>query len=317
MDRRPVVLVLATLIGGLLLTNRPARAQNGNGWPWPAQDPWGDASVSGTPQRGSAPPTQMEREEQQAEAGGLFRPAPEEAAPAPTTRDAVSVAQLQHPLSRKGRRLLDKVESYLRHGQLAKAHEELTLAIREPSAEPYAHAILGAQYLRAGQAGSAVTELESAAGVLPIASIHSNLGYALCLTGQGKRGRQELEEALRLDGGSPEARFLMGVLLLNQKSKDHEAEYDLKIAQEKVRAAHLALAINDMRNGEMEAAQQEIRAYLGPRYDAQVIATWLWAAAAAADDHPAAAFGLHAEASDLIASCAGQSGFSAGCDTKR
>src|SRR5581483_7041373 len=114
-------------------------------------------------------------------------------------------------------------------------------ALEDPSAAPYAHAILGTEYLKEGQPRAAIPELEHAAGVLPMAGIHSNLGYALCLTGQEKRGEHEFEEALRIDGNSAQARFLMGILLLNQKSRDQEARYNLNLAQDRVHSAHLAL----------------------------------------------------------------------------
>lgn len=298
-----VIVVLVTLTYGLLLTNLPARAQSGAEGPLDSTDPWSSAvglSPNLQPNPDSVPRTEMEREEQQAYAASNmpFAPTPEEATRPGGEGSAVSVQQLSHPLSRKGRRLLAKIESYLRLGQRARAKEQLAQAINEPSAAPYAHAILGTEYLRDGQAQAAVPELEDAASVLPIAGIHSNLGFALCLTGQGKRGEQELQEALRLDGDLPNARFLMGVLLLNHKSRDREAQYDLKIAQAHVRSAHLALAVCYLRRGDMEAAQQQMRAYLGADYDTKILSLWQWAFAAALDAHPAARFGLLVEDSD-------------------
>jgi len=298
-----VIVVLVTITYGLLLTNLPAHAQIGADGPLDSTDPWSKAAgvpPNLQPQPDSVPRTEMEREEQQAYAASNvpFAPSPEEAARPEDEGNAVSIQQLSHPLSRKGRRLIAKVESYLRLGQRAKAKQQLTQAIKEPSAAPYAHAILGTEYLRDGQAQAAIPELEDAARVLPIAGIHSNLGFALCLTGQGKRAEQELQEALRLDGDLPKARFLMGVLLLNEKSRDREAQYDLKIAQAHVRSAHLALAVCYLRRGEMEAAQQQLRTYLGPDYDTKILSLWQWAFAAALDAHPAAHFGLHVEDSE-------------------
>ena len=137
------------------------------------------------------------------------------------------MAQLRHPLTRKGMKLIKKVESYLKLGQRDKAHEKLVEALQEPSAAPYAHAILGTEYLKDGRPAAAVPELEDAASVLAIAGVHSNLGFALCLTGHLAHGRQELAEALRLDGDSAQARFLMGVALLNEQSEQKAAEYNL------------------------------------------------------------------------------------------
>jgi tetratricopeptide (TPR) repeat protein len=292
-----VIVVLVTLTYGLLLTNLPAHAQD-----WSAQrtaplDP--SNNPAGTlpdmrPQPGTPPRTEMERAEQQAAAANLpFVPTPEETARQQSGPATVSIQQLSHPLSGKGERLLAKVESYLRRGQRTKAQEQLAQALKEPSAAPYAHAILGTEYLRDGHALAAIPELENAAYVLPIAGIHSNLGFALCMTGQGKRGKQELQEALRLDGDSPKARFLMGVVLLNERSRAREAQYDLRMAHSKVRSAHLALAVCYVRAGETHAAEQQLREYLGADYDTKILPVWQWAFAAALDTDPAAHFGLH------------------------
>lgn len=236
----------------------------------------------------------MEAAEQQLEGASKPQLAPGLNLPglAPNGQQMVSVEQLRHPLTRKGRKLLQKVESYLRLGQRDKAIEQLAVAIHERSAAPYAHGILGTEYLRTGHARAAIPELEEAARVLPIAGVHSNLAYALCLTGQSQRGEQELQEALRLDGGSPQARFLMGVLLLGRKSRDHEARYDLKMALKYVPSAHLALAVCHLRDGENEAAQKELRQYLGPAREIQLPVLMQWASAAAARPDPATAFGL-------------------------
>lgn len=215
-----------------------------------------------------------------------------------STSNTVSVAQLKHPLSRKGASLLHKVASYLKHHQKAKANEQLAEALKEPTAAPYAHAILGTEYLKDGQIAEAVPELESAAQVLPISGVHSNLGYALCLMGHINRGRMELNEALRLDGDSPQARFLMGVVLLNQKSEPKKAEYNLKLAQDRVPSARLALAVCHILDGQRDAAEAELHEYLGPNKQKYFAAVWKWATGAAANPRPAAAFGFQDQESN-------------------
>ncbi len=292
------------------LTNSPtvfAQIQTQNqtaGVPF-GNDSWtvsGVPSVNGpTPDDLNTPRTEMERARRQAEADvqPSYVPQTTETAAAGTSgQNTVSVTQLRHPLSRKGMRLIKKVESYLKIGQRAKAKEQLAEAMKEPSAAPYAHAILGTEYLRDGKPAAAIPELEDAARVLPIAGVHSNLGYALCLTGHGKRGQQELEEALRLDGDSPQTRFLIGIILLNQKSQAQEAQYNLKMAQDRVRSAHLGLAVCDILKGEMDAAQKQVRQYLGPERENEFFVAWQWVSAAAADPHPAAAFGFRYQDAD-------------------
>ncbi|HEY1241147.1 MAG TPA: tetratricopeptide repeat protein [Bryobacteraceae bacterium] len=214
------------------------------------------------------------------------------------TGNTVSVQQLRHPLTRKARRLLAKAESYLKHGQRAKGKEQLTEAVREPSAAPYAHAMLGTEYLRDRQLPDAIVELETAARALPMSGVHSNLGFALCLTGDIKRGQEELEEALRLDGNSAKTRFLLGIVLLNQKSTEAEAQRELNMARTQVRAAHLALAVSEIRRGRTDAAERELREFLGSTSQIEFSKALRWASVAAAQPHPAAAFGFPEKTSD-------------------
>jgi Flp pilus assembly protein TadD len=125
----------------------------------------------------------------------------------------VSAEQLRHPVSRKGARLLLQARSYSHAGDHAKAIEELRLALKEPSAVPYAHSILGAEYLLTKRFAAAVEELEEAVRLLPheVAN-HSNLGLALCLAGEKDRGQQEVRLALSLDPRNPQTRFALGIV---------------------------------------------------------------------------------------------------------
>jgi Tfp pilus assembly protein PilF len=204
----------------------------------------------------------------------------------------VSVGQLQHPVTSKGQRLLQRIQLYLHRGDRTKAQQEFKQALNEPSAAPYAHALIGTDYLKQGQITAAIPELERAAEALPVASIHSNLGYALSLTGETQHGQQELEEALRLDATSRQAQYVLGVILLNHRSQDHEAMENLRGAQQQVRAAYLALAVFYVRERNYSAAEQEIRGYLGPDHLGEFLNAWNWACLVAARPKPAAAFGL-------------------------
>jgi Flp pilus assembly protein TadD len=131
----------------------------------------------------------------------------------PSPPATVSAEQLRHPVSRKGAKMIQRARSYSRAGDHAKAIEELQLALKEPSAAPYAHSILGSEYLRIGQVRAAVGELEDAVRLLPheVAN-HSNLGYALYLVGQKDRGQQEVRLALSLDTKNPQTRFVLGIV---------------------------------------------------------------------------------------------------------
>ena len=290
-----IIVGLMTLTFGILLCDSPSLAQN----PvlLPPEDPWshfGSDPFDQLEPAGDPPRTAMEREAQQMDSTGTVPFAPQTPEPAvpPAGGDTVSVQQLRHPLSRKARGLLNKAESLLTHGQRDQGKQQLALAIKEPSAAPYAHALLGTEYLRDGQAHRAIPELETAAHSLPIASIHSNLGFALCLTGDIQRGQEEFQRALSLDGNSAKARFLLGIVLLDQKSTEGEALYDLNLAQKEIRTAHLAMAVAEMRRGDMDAGERQVRKFLGSTHQADFSKILQWATVAAARPHPTVAFGF-------------------------
>ncbi len=290
-----LIVGLMTLTFGILLFDSRSLAQN----PpiLPAEDPWsqiGNDPFDQLQTAGDPPHTAMEREVQQmgSHADVPYAPQAPQAGVPPAGGDTVSVQQLRHPLSRKARGLLNKAESLLRHGQRDKGKQELAEAIKEPSAAPYAHAMLGTEYLRDGQAHQAIPELETAARSLPFAGVHSNLGFAFCLTGDIQRGRQEFQQALSLDGNSVKARFLLGIVLLNEKSREGEALYELNLAQKQIRTAHLAMAIAELRRGDMDAGQRQVRKYLGSADQAEFSKLLEWATVAAAQPHPTVAFGF-------------------------
>jgi len=295
-----IMVGLMTLTIGILLSDSASFAQ----YPAlrPPEDPWGHLGSDPFDQvdaPGDLPRPTMESQIQQMDSSNNFPNAPEAQQPGipPANGNAVSVQQLRHPLSRKARRLLAKAESYLTHGQRAKGNEQLAEAVKEPSAAPYAHAMLGTEYLREGHVHDAIPELETAARALPMAGIHSNLGFALCLAGETRRGQQELQQALSLDGNSAKTRFLLGILLLNEKSTEAEALYELNLAQKQVQTAHLALAVGEMRRGDTAAAESELRKFLGANHQAEFSKALRWASVAAAQPHPAVAFGFPEEAS--------------------
>ena len=188
-------------------------------------------------------------------------PTPSESA-ARGLRPIVSAEELRHPLSKKGKSLIAKAQQSVKSGNHLKAIEELNAAAQEPSAAPYAQGILGTEYLKINNLPEAIRHLEEAIALMPKAAAeHSNLGYALCLAGKGKRGLKEIETALSLDWTLARARFLKGAILLEQGSRDKEAWDNLEAAQREVPTAHLALAIYYVRHGQGAAADQQLRDY--------------------------------------------------------
>jgi tetratricopeptide (TPR) repeat protein len=180
----------------------------------------------------------------------------------PAPSGLVSAQQLANPLTSEDKKLLDRIQSNFREGKRDQALEDLAVAQRRPSTEPYAAGILGAQYLREGNVERAIPELEKAARMLPGSSeIHANLGYALLVARRYARAESEEQQALTLNPNSSRASYLMGLVLLNENVRLEEAVHDLQAAEEDVPAARLALANYYAKTGDQKAAEQEREQY--------------------------------------------------------
>jgi len=141
-------------------------------------------------------------------------PEPRVSEPAGTVSAAtISVDQLQHPLSRKGAGLLRQAQNFSAMGDHARAIEELQLALKERSAIPYAHSLLGTEYLRTNQVPAAIEALEQAVKMLPRTAVnYANLGYALFLMGSVERAEVELRRALDLDRNNEKTRRVLSIV---------------------------------------------------------------------------------------------------------
>ena len=134
--------------------------------------------------------------------------------PAPEPAGAVSVEQLRHPISRKAAGMLRKAQNLAASGRHAEAIAQLQLAVQDRSAAPYAHSMLGVEYLKTGQTLAAIAELEQAAALLPRNEADlSNLGYAYFLAGDLDQGEQEARRALELDRDNPKTRRVLAQIL--------------------------------------------------------------------------------------------------------
>ena len=173
----------------------------------------------------------------------------------------VSAERLRHPISKKGALILERAQNASHAGRHEQAIAEARKAMADPTAAPYAHGLVGQEYMKLGQMETALPELEQAVATLPRDPVnHSNFGYALCLTRQCER---EIRKSLELEPNSPAAHFLLGSILVN-RGRDAEALTHLKFAAERnMRSAHAVLAVYYERRGEKDSAQQELRAYLG------------------------------------------------------
>lgn len=254
------------------------------------QGPWSPPGLPAT----SSPPGPDDIPLQQQLDFSVAFPVLAPASPAAPGGAKVSIAELKHPLSGKGRKLIERAQNDLHSGKTAQGIRTLQGALQEPSAVPYAHSILGATYLQLGRAADALAELEQAVQLLPIAENYSNLGYAHCIMGDMERGKEDLEHALQLDSSSPRTHYLIGLLLLDNKSRSHEACEQLERAKN-VRGAHVALAVCYVRSGESEAADREVRDFIAPSDDIRMRFWRRWVALLAAEARPSLAFGFYGQ----------------------
>lgn len=135
---------------------------------------------------------------------------PREPSPAAT----VSVEQLQHPVSSKGVRLLNQARNFADMGRHDKAIAQLQIALKERSAVPYAHSMLGVEYLKTGQVPAAIAELQQAVTLLPRnAAVRSDLGYGLFLSGDLDRAEKEARQALELDHSNRKTQLVLNQIL--------------------------------------------------------------------------------------------------------
>ena len=154
----------------------------------------------------------------------------------------VSVEEARNPLTGKSLHTILTAQEHLRSGQHERGMQELRDAMKDPVAMPYAITILGGEHVKAGQLDIALDELEQAIHLMPRATTYSNLAYALYLKRQTERGLEQVRKAIRMDGGKPKTRLVLGMLLLQQGSHDAEAIQNLQAAAPENPDAHLILA---------------------------------------------------------------------------
>lgn len=179
--------------------------------------PW----VQPAPRIENGPPGLPEDSPQTTETNLLFYGDPRGPQPQPVRPQAgtVSVEELQHPLSNKAIKMLRRAENFSAMGRHDKAIEQLYAALKEPSAVPYVHSLLGQEYLKTNQVPVAITELQEAVKLLPHnVADHSNLGYALYLTGDLDSGEREVRKALELDRQNSKTQHVLEQILRARKA---------------------------------------------------------------------------------------------------
>jgi len=143
---------------------------------------------------------------------------PDHRAAATTAELKVSVDELRHPLRGKAQRLVATAWRYAVQGDHLRAISTLREGMTKMAAViPYAHALLGIEYLHLGRNAEAVPEFTQAAVMFPHdAVVHSNFAVSLCIVGQFEHAEQEARLAVYLDPTLRPARELVHMLEENK-----------------------------------------------------------------------------------------------------
>ncbi len=175
----------------------------------------------------------------------------------------VSARELRHPLTPKSKRLFAEARKASERGEYFHAIDILRGVLSDEAAVPYARMNLGVAYIRAGQAASAVPELQEAVRLLPDDAVaRTNLAYALLMTNRIDAAEAECRRALQIDKNSAKARWVMGWILLSKGSRLEEAVENLHLASREIPKARMMLAQFYERSGQKDQAVRELREYL-------------------------------------------------------
>ena len=133
----------------------------------------------------------------------------------------VSIDTLRHPLSSKGRQLLDKAVRLAGRGNHAAAIKCLRDAlVKCPTDAPYVHNLLGFEFLQTNQFMEAKDSYEEAVRLMPRESHnHANYALSLAVIGDLESAEKEVRTAIELDSGNAKAKSILELLLRHKRPK--------------------------------------------------------------------------------------------------
>jgi tetratricopeptide (TPR) repeat protein len=155
----------------------------------------------------------------------------------------VSVRQLQHPPAQKAIAAAQEAARLGRAGKTGLAVEQLRKAIRISPEYGAAHSNLAAAYIRERNFSEARAEIEQALAITgPNALDLCNLAYLEAMEGRYGEAAESARAALRADPGWANAHYVLGTLLLRDRSTAEEGIRHLERAAETVPGARETLA---------------------------------------------------------------------------
>ncbi len=143
----------------------------------------------------------------------------------PQQTPLVSVDELRHPLTGRARRFLATAFGYAERGDHTRAISTLHDGVaKEATLAPYAHGLLGIEYLRLGRSAEAIPELTEAVTLFPHDPlVHTNYAISLCIVGQFDNAERETKLALTLDPSLQSAQELIELIEVTKTARAHSA----------------------------------------------------------------------------------------------
>lgn len=154
----------------------------------------------------------------------------------------VSVTQLQHPPARKAFGAFVAAQKFSEAGQFKRAAAELEKAIRISPEYAEAYTNLAAQHARLGRFAEAVGDATRAMELTkPNAIDLSNLAYAQYMLKRYGEAVESARMAVRLDPANDKSQYLLGTLLVMERSTLREGVAHLERALPSIPAARANL----------------------------------------------------------------------------
>jgi tetratricopeptide (TPR) repeat protein len=154
----------------------------------------------------------------------------------------VSVTQLQHPPARKAFEAFVAAQRFSEAGQFEKAAAELEKAIRISPEYAEAYTNLTAQHVRMGRYAEAIGDATRAMELTrPNAMDLSNLAYAQYMLKRYGEAVQSARTAVRLEPANDKAQYMLGTLLVMERSTLREGVAHLERALPSIPAARANL----------------------------------------------------------------------------
>ena len=156
----------------------------------------------------------------------------------------VSIQQLNHPLSKQERKLLDRGQKLIDEQRYSEAAARLRLAVQDDSQCSQAHAQLGLALSKLESWDGAIEEYRAATALDPgNAVLHSNLSAVLASAKRFDEARERgFGCATQLDPRNPRAHYVLAATLLHEPGRLEEVVSHLAAAQDSFPSARTALA---------------------------------------------------------------------------